>query len=330
MKFKFLKIILISWTFLVGCLFNAANAGLVTVNGTQYDILTYTGSAAEATAEIDFGLNPWFTPNSSGRQVLDYAQPFFETDPTLQWFQYDLTPLYVYDNTLLYGTDPGYNALSSYYKEPTRFNPSPRSSIGLGLAVDDASPLHWAYVSESLRANVDEPTIVVSDFANTGLDNWDTNGNGTVDVVNSPDGSDDSVMQMTVRDTSAVNEPVSSATLIDIPDNPFSIDFDFLFQTSTGNLKVWLDEVLLDELFATDLYEIDATDLLSASILVEDQDLLDRNEGELKFSLYPGSPAGIVIGEVTLNHSVVPEPSTLAIFALGMIGLASRRFKKKS
>jgi hypothetical protein len=28
--------------------------------------------------------------------------------------------------------------------------------------------------------------------------------------------------------------------------------------------------------------------------------------------------------------STVPEPSTLAIFALGMIGLASRRFKKKS
>jgi hypothetical protein len=26
----------------------------------------------------------------------------------------------------------------------------------------------------------------------------------------------------------------------------------------------------------------------------------------------------------------VPEPSTLAIFALGMIGLASRRFKKQS
>jgi hypothetical protein len=30
------------------------------------------------------------------------------------------------------------------------------------------------------------------------------------------------------------------------------------------------------------------------------------------------------------NVTDVPEPSTLAIFALGMIGLASRRFKKKS
>jgi len=30
------------------------------------------------------------------------------------------------------------------------------------------------------------------------------------------------------------------------------------------------------------------------------------------------------------DHIKVPEPSTLAIFALGMIGLASRRFKKQS
>lgn len=33
---------------------------------------------------------------------------------------------------------------------------------------------------------------------------------------------------------------------------------------------------------------------------------------------------------ITIQKSiVVPEPSTLAIFALGMIGLASRRFKNK-
>jgi len=32
---------------------------------------------------------------------------------------------------------------------------------------------------------------------------------------------------------------------------------------------------------------------------------------------------------ITLREASVPEPSTLAIFALGMIGLASRRFKKQ-
>jgi len=37
---------------------------------------------------------------------------------------------------------------------------------------------------------------------------------------------------------------------------------------------------------------------------------------------------GVGIG--ALDPEAVPEPSTLAIFALGMIGLASRRFKKQS
>jgi len=32
----------------------------------------------------------------------------------------------------------------------------------------------------------------------------------------------------------------------------------------------------------------------------------------------------------SMNFFIVPEPSTLAIFALGMMGLAARRFKKKS
>jgi len=36
------------------------------------------------------------------------------------------------------------------------------------------------------------------------------------------------------------------------------------------------------------------------------------------------------IASIDYTKSEVPEPSTLAIFALGMIGLASRRFKKQS
>jgi len=38
----------------------------------------------------------------------------------------------------------------------------------------------------------------------------------------------------------------------------------------------------------------------------------------------------VSIGSVVEYNNDIPEPSTLAIFALGMIGLASRRFKKQS
>jgi hypothetical protein len=43
----------------------------------------------------------------------------------------------------------------------------------------------------------------------------------------------------------------------------------------------------------------------------------------------PGNPI-FNNGNISYNSASVPEPSTLAIFALGMIGLASRRFKKQS
>mgnify|MGYP000594871014 CR=1 FL=1 len=47
----------------------------------------------------------------------------------------------------------------------------------------------------------------------------------------------------------------------------------------------------------------------------------------IKFSLVGGSSA--LIDDLVTSSVQVPEPSTLAIFALGMIGLASRRFKKQ-
>ncbi len=42
-----------------------------------------------------------------------------------------------------------------------------------------------------------------------------------------------------------------------------------------------------------------------------------------------GSSQALQIDNIVLRTTNVPEPSTLAIFALGIIGLASRRFKKK-
>tara|TARA_R110001599_G_scaffold334602_1_gene550980 strand:- start:252 stop:896 length:645 start_codon:yes stop_codon:yes gene_type:complete len=43
-----------------------------------------------------------------------------------------------------------------------------------------------------------------------------------------------------------------------------------------------------------------------------------------------GSTSGDLTLAINGSTTSVPEPSTLAIFALGMIGLASRRFKKQS
>jgi len=57
------------------------------------------------------------------------------------------------------------------------------------------------------------------------------------------------------------------------------------------------------------------------------------NDGSLNIFVDLASTVGLFnppnFVEVTFSYNSVPEPSTLAIFALGMIGLASRRFKKQ-
>ena len=53
---------------------------------------------------------------------------------------------------------------------------------------------------------------------------------------------------------------------------------------------------------------------------------------ELRIGTFLGSKNALWFDDLKIQttSTSVPEPSTIAIFALGMIGLASRRFKKKS
>ena len=47
-----------------------------------------------------------------------------------------------------------------------------------------------------------------------------------------------------------------------------------------------------------------------------------------KILLDDGGIPGPIIDNVIAGSTDVPEPSTLAIFALGLLGLTSRKFKK--
>jgi len=55
-----------------------------------------------------------------------------------------------------------------------------------------------------------------------------------------------------------------------------------------------------------------------------------RIENSGPFTAYLLNSVTSISSNVGLTTSSVPEPSTLAIFALGIMGLASRRFKKQS
>jgi hypothetical protein len=112
----------------------------------------------------------------------------------------------------------------------------------------------------------------------------------------------------------------------------------------SGPGYIWLDGTLYDGGFinvsndGTDIGLDSLADINIATYMINNTTDRGRyssmNDGggldvNFNFSNRVLSTAGNMVS-VTVEYEVVPEPSTIAIFALGMIGLASRRFKKKS
>ena len=111
-------------------------------------------------------------------------------------------------------------------------------------------------------------------------------------------------MQMAIADALS-SVPVTSSLTIDIPDVPFTINFDHLFQTTTGRLEISLAGTLLETIFAPVV--LDLTELLPVSILVDDPSLLALSQGLLEFALYPGSPAQMVIGNIVVDVDICTQ-----------------------
>jgi len=101
-------------------------------------------------------------------------------------------------------------------------------------------------------------------------------------------------------------------------------DISVLASNYTGN-NGWADNTVYD-------FSLDFT-ATSIKISIDGTNIFDVsgsfNSGKFGFYNYSQSHVRYTGFEEEVSPSVVPEPSTLAIFALSMIGLASRRFKKK-
>jgi len=96
--------------------------------------------------------------------------------------------------------------------------------------------------------------------------------------------------------------------------NIFTINFDSSFFTdlTDGLLSVALDVTGNGFTSSSDLTNFNKYLLIYSSLTIETQDFVEPEP------------------DPDPEPTPVPEPGTLAIFALGMIGLASRRFKKQS
>ena len=139
-------------------------------------------------------------------------------------------------------------------------------------------------------------------------------------------------------DISGVNSSDSSGTVQDWFSVELTNEFDFFTLSFNWKDQGWGNRK--GRLY----YSLSGTDwtnfgLLAGHQFTEQMNTITRSQLAsftqpitLNFGYVVGGGGGhnLQVNNATLAVTNVPEPSTLAIFALGMIGLASRKFKKQS
>lgn len=90
----------------------------------------------------------------------------------------------------------------------------------------------------------------------------------------------------------------------------------------TGSISHWKEATIDNLFYLQDFYYLDR------SFWIRDDLFAFRHiEGTTSWGFRARS---LFVGSVNTSGTVVTEPASLAIFTLGLIGLASRRFKKQS
>lgn len=108
--------------------------------------------------------------------------------------------------------------------------------FGGGLVIE------YSYVPHDF--DIDADRVEDGEFDN-GLNSWETGGDGSADVVNQPPDSANQVIHMTT------SSPVTLEQLVDLPDEPFRIEFDYAFLTTEGDLTVMLGSQVVGTVSST-------------------------------------------------------------------------------
>lgn len=146
-------------------------------------------------------------------------------------------------------------------------------------------------------------------------------GNGDIEVeIDRSTG--EVAIALTVADPAATDQSLDFLTLIDTPDFAFNLNFDYEFTTLTGNLDVFLQDFLIVSYSAQDYADSSGTGF--ASLFISDSKFFGLTDAELRYSLFPGSPASILLKNInitTVLPTAVDEPgmggaSLAAVFLL--------------
>ncbi len=175
--------------------------------------------------------------------------------------------------------------------------------------------------------NVANAGLIYSDTNILGADNIEVNGtfyqvefiDGTCDVVF---GNCDSKTQITLFDVAFYNVAFTQfKTMFDTDVNPLRDILPLSGTTSKPYNYAW-----------TPIFHVSGTTYNAISIGIDLNGTSVRSPSNVGWS---NSDTTVYTSEVFARWSVmeaaqVPEPSTIAMFALSILGLASSRFKKKS
>jgi probable HAF family extracellular repeat protein len=156
--------------------------------------------------------------------------------------------------------------------------------------------------------------IANSSFESDLAGSWTkTTATGQVDLAADPDDAGNQVLRI------ATGSPVAVVQIVDTPNQPFSIEFDYRFDDLAGVLSVSLDGTEIVELIAGDTiwHHYDG--------LVTDPGLLGLYDAELMFTLDSASASTAFLDEVALSPSAIPEPFTLSLLTMGAMAMLRRK-----
>ena len=191
--------------------------------------------------------------------------------------------------------------------------------VMVGFGSHRSGPGGDAYWFVDLRPDLKNAAFELGD-----LNGWSVQGPGTAAAVLDPLDATNFVAELTT------GSPVSILQSLDTPGGPFSLDYDYWFQTATGTLNVYLNSVLIDTLTAPSVLDGGFT---NRSLLITDPTLWGLSRTSLLFDFDGPSGSQILLDNISMDASsmsTIPEPSSLLLALLGAPALmACRRGRRQ-
>ena len=189
-----------------------------------------------------------------------------------------------------------------------------------------------------LKAAVAGLVLSVSGFANAGLIEYTYDG----PIGNDVDTNPASLFEITITDNYIISDLNVQFELFDSSDL-FWTDLDLTISNgfttvilasaqnilfgSDGLFNVTFDDEALNNLSTGN--SVGSYKSLESLSAFDGQNITGTWTLSIFDDYQPGENNNLISYSITATTTSVPEPSTLAIFALGIMGLASRRFKKQ-